>query len=36
MKKKLNEADIANELRDASLFFRRPAATEDEVETDAR
>lgn len=32
MKKKLNEADIANELRDASLFFRRPAATEDEVE----
>lgn len=30
MKKKLNETDIANELRDASLFFRRPAPTEVE------
>jgi hypothetical protein len=32
MKKKLNETDIVNELRDASAYFRRPAAAEAEVE----
>jgi hypothetical protein len=32
MKKKLNETDIVNELRDASLFFHRPAAAEEEGE----
>lgn len=30
MKKKLNESDIMNELRDGSLFFQKPAAEEDE------
>lgn len=29
MKKKLNEASIANELRGASLFFQKPADVED-------
>jgi hypothetical protein len=29
MKKKLNETDIENELRGASLFFQRSATTED-------
>lgn len=32
MKKKLNETDIVNELRDASAYFRRPATAEGEVE----
>jgi hypothetical protein len=30
VKKKLNETEIVNELRDASAYFRRPPAAEDE------
>lgn len=33
MKKKLNEASIANELRGASLFFQKPADVEGEETT---
>jgi hypothetical protein len=36
MKKKLNETDITNELRGASLFFQRPATNDNEEDSEPK